>query len=146
MPKYHQGLYLCKNPEKYVGDVAKIVYRSSWERKFMIYADTNPQVLKWGSEELVIPYMSPVDNRVHRYFPDFIMMVQTNAGLIKKYLVEVKPEAQTLPPVAKRNTKRLYEETKTYAVNTAKWRAAEEFCTKHDLTFMVITEKHLNIK
>lgn len=143
---YIQGIYTCKNPSKYIGDVNKIVYRSSWELKFMIWADTNPQVLNFGSEEIVIPYFSPVDNKIHRYFPDFIMKVSTNSGEIKKYLIEIKPEAQTIAPVVKRNSKRLYEETKTFAVNSAKWAAADQFCIKNDLTFLIITERHLNLK
>ena len=112
----------------------------------MIWADSNSQVLQWGSEELVIPYISPVDQKIHRYFPDFIMKVATNTGIIKKYLIEIKPEAQTRPPIPKRNTKRLYEETAAYAVNTSKWQAAEAFCLKHDLTFVIITEKSLGLK
>ena len=106
--KYYKGKFKPKNPEKYVGDTSNIVYRSSWELKFMIYCDTNPNVLQYASEEIFIPYVSPVDNKVHRYFPDFLMKVKKADGSISKILVEVKPKSQTKPPVpGKRKTKKL---------------------------------------
>jgi hypothetical protein len=144
MAKYHQGRYTPKNPEKYVGDVNNIVFRSSWEKKFLLWADSNPSVLKYGSEEFVVKYMSPVDMREHRYFVDFVIMVKTRSGEIKKYAVEIKPEAQTLPPVTK-NKKRLLTETMTYAVNQAKWAAADKVCRKIGMEFIVLTEKHLKV-
>ena len=133
MPKYHQGYYIPKNPEKYVGDVSNIYYRSGCERKFMKWADTNPAVLKWNNEEMVVPYISPVDMKPHRYFLDFLIMVQTRSGEIKKFAVEIKPLAQTMPPKApKRQTPRYLTEMATYAVNQAKWEAAESFCKTKD--------------
>lgn len=145
MRNYKQGIYTAKNREKYVGNVDNIVYRSSWELQFMKWADLNPNVLKWNSEEMVVGYISPVDNRQHRYFVDFIVMVKTKTGDIRKYAVEIKPEIQTLPPKQKRNKKRLLEESMTYAVNQAKWAAAHQFCQKRGIEFIVLTEKHLKV-
>ncbi len=131
------------NPQKYVGNVCTITSRSSWETKFMIWCDTNPQVIKWNSEEIIVPYYSPVDNKVHRYFVDFAVMVRNNTGQEKKYLVEIKPEVQTKPPSGNKKTKRLIEETATYLVNSAKWEAADKWAKKQGMEFMVLTERHL---
>ena len=135
------------NPQKYQGDPENIICRSSWERKFCNYCDTNPNILKWASEEFSIPYVSPTDNRVHRYFPDFLIEVKETSGKIKKYVVEVKPAKQTQPPKqGKRITKSFLYEAKTYAVNQAKWKAAVEFCLDNGVEFKIITEKELGIK
>ena len=135
------------NPQKYQGDPENIICRSSWERKFCNYCDTNPNILKWASEEFSIPYVSPADNRVHRYFPDFLIEVKETSGKIKKYVVEVKPSKQTQPPKqGKRVTKSFLYEAKTYAVNQAKWKAAAEFCLDNGVEFKIITEKELGIK
>ena len=142
---YHQSKYIPKNPEKYVGDASNIFSRSSWEYKFMIWADTHPSVIKWNSEECIVPYISPVDNRPHRYFVDFTIMVKDTNGNIRKYLVEIKPKAQTLPPKKRKKTKQYLEELKTYAVNQAKWEAASKVCDRSGYTFMVLTEEHLGI-
>ena len=140
---YKQGKFTPKNPSKYVGDSREIIYRSGWEARVMKWCDENPSVIRWASEELVIPYVSPIDNQVHRYFTDFVIEVQTKSGETKRYVVEVKPHAQTLPPKQKRNKQRLLEELSTYAVNQAKWSAAKEFCRKKNMEFIVITEKEL---
>jgi TnsA endonuclease N terminal len=140
---YKQGLYIPKNPEKYVGDKNNIFYRSGWELKFMKWADANPSVLHWNNEELVVPYISPEDNCKHRYFVDFVVMVKTKNGEIKKYAVEIKPESQTLPPSNRKKTKKYLAEVKTYLINTAKWKAAHNFCEKNGLEFVILTEKHL---
>lgn len=134
-----------KNPEKYVGDVNNIISRSSWETKFLNWCDANPGVLKYASEELVIPYISPVDGKQHRYFVDFMIMVKTRSGEIKKYAVEIKPESQTLPPKKTRNKARYINESATYAINQAKWESASKFCHKSGIDFVVLTEKHLKV-
>lgn len=144
MAKYKQGIFKPTNPGKYAGNVDNIIYRSQWELKMLKWADTHPDVLKYSSEELIIPYISPVDQKQHRYFVDFLIMVKTRSGEIKKYAVEVKPEAQTVPPKT-RNKKRLVTETMTYAVNQAKWKAAEQFCKSKGIDFIVLTEKHLKV-
>lgn len=134
-------------PKKYKGDPNNIICRSSWERKFCHWCDLNENILEWGSEEFFIPYISPVDNRVHRYYPDFIIKVKEQSGKIKTYVIEVKPQRQTVPPKKKsRVTKSFLYEAQTYAVNQAKWKAAEEWCADRLLEFKIITEKELGIK
>ncbi len=88
----YKGKYRPSNPEKYRGDYTNIVYRSLWELKFMKYCDSNENILEWGSEEIVLPYVSPIDNRYHRYFPDFYIKVKERGGKIKKYVIEIKPK------------------------------------------------------
>ena len=146
--KYNQGRFHPQNPQKYKGDIQNIIYRSSWELKFMQWCDRNPNVIEYASEEFCIPYLSPIDGRVHRYFPDFIMKVKEQSGEIKKYIIEIKPKRQTVPPVqtSKKRTRTFINEVKTYAVNEAKWKAAEEWCKDHLLEFKVITEDQLGIK
>lgn len=140
--KYHPSF-----PKKYKGDSTNIICRSSWERKFCRWCDLNENILEWGSEEFYIPYISPVDNRVHRYFPDFIIKVKESTGQIKTYVIEVKPKKQTRPPkTPKRKTKSYLYECKTYAVNQAKWKAAVEFCEDRRIKFKIITEDELGIK
>ncbi len=112
----------------------------------MMWCDKNENVLEWGSEEIVIPYISPVDNRPHRYFPDFYVRARTKTGKTEKYIIEVKPAAQTLPPKkSKRITKRYISEVKTYAVNDAKWKAAKEYCLDRRMKFMILTEHELKV-
>ena len=138
--------YKPSNPQKYKGDYNNIICRSTWERKFCRWCDLNESIISWGSEEFFIPYISPVDNRVHRYFPDFIIKLKENSGKVKTYVIEVKPKKQTVPPVKKtRVTKSFIHETKTYAVNQAKWKAAKEWCDDRLLEFKIITEDELGI-
>ena len=145
--KYHQGRFHPQNPQKYKGDVNNIIYRSSWELKFMQWCDRNENIMEYGSEEFWIPYVSPVDNRVHRYFPDFIIKVKESNEEIKTYVIEVKPKRQTVPPKQKsRVTKSYLYEVQTYAVNQSKWNAADEWCKDHRLEFKVITENELGLK
>lgn len=137
----YQGRYRPSFPQKYKGNPNNVIYRSSWEYKFMKWCDVTPSVLEWGSEEIIIPYISPVDGKRHRYFPDFYVKIQN-----KKYLVEVKPYKQTKEPkTQKRHTKRYINEVVTYAVNQAKWKAATEFCVDNGWEFMLITEKELKV-
>jgi len=139
----YRGIFTPKHPSKYLGNVQNVVYRSLWERHFMKYCDETPGVLRWASEEFFIPYVSPVDGQIHRYFPDFMLEVQSNTGL-KRFVIEVKPKYQTeLPATQKRKTKRYLTEVATYAVNQAKWQAAKEFCQKQGMNFLVLTEEHL---
>ncbi len=143
----YKGKYKPSRPKKYKGDPTNIIYRSLWERKFMKYCDSTTNVLEWGSEELALPYRSPIDNKVHRYFPDFYIKVQENTGQIKKYLIEIKPKKQTLEPkVQKRKTKSYIYEVYEYAKNQAKWKAAKEFCEDRRWEFKILTENELGIK
>lgn len=143
--RYKQGIYVPEYPEKYAGKHGeKISYRSMWEKRVMVWFDRNPNVLFWNSEGVVVPYISPLDGKQHRYFVDFIIKVKTKTGEIKTYGIEVKPSSQCAPPTTK-NKKRLVEETATYAVNKAKWEYAKEFFESRGAAFMVITEKDIGI-
>ena len=134
-------------PSKYKGDPTNIICRSSWERKFCHWCDLSESIIEWGSEEFYIPYLSPVDNRVHKYYPDFIIKLRESSGKIKTYVIEVKPKKQTKPPTKKsRVTKSYIHECMTYEVNQAKWKAAVEFCKDHLIEFKIITEEELGIK
>ena len=143
----YKGKYKPRKPSKYKGDPTNIIYRSMWERKFMMYCDSNANVLEWNSEEIALPYRSPVDNRVHRYFPDFYVKLKENGGKIKRMLIEVKPLKQTMKPKKpKRKTKGYIYEIYEYAKNQAKWEAAQNFCEDRNWEFKVMTERELGIK
>ena len=119
-------------------------YRSLWERRFMVYCDNNPNILEWGSEEIIIPYKSPLDKKVHRYFPDFFIKYKNSSGKIIREIIEVKPKRHLSPPKEpKRKTKRYLGEVNTYIINQAKFKAAEEFCKDRKLGFRILTEEHL---
>ena len=134
-------------PKKYKGDPTNIIYRSLWERKFMVYCDNNPSIIEWQSEEFCIPYRSPVDNKIHRYFPDFFIKYKDIGGKIKSSLIEIKPMRQcSPPPKPKRQTKKYLNEAFEYAKNQAKWRAAQDYCADRRWEFKVMTEKELGIK
>jgi hypothetical protein len=140
----YSGKYVPKNRHKYRGDINNIVWRSSWELRFLKYLDTNDAVIEYASEEIVVPYISPIDNKPHRYYVDFFVKMKRPDGTIKQYLVEVKPAAQTIQPKKpKRITESYIQAVNTYLVNKAKWKAAELFCEKYGLEFMVLTEYQL---
>ena len=142
----YRGRYIPTYPKKYKGDPSNIIYRSLWERKFMVYCDRNDRILEWGSEEFFIPYRSPLDGKIHRYFPDFYVKVKTKQNTIKKWVVEVKPKAQTRPPsTPKRKTKKYITEVRNYAINDAKWKNAIEYCNDRNMEFIIITEDELGI-
>jgi len=139
--------YKPTNPQKYTGNPNNIICRSSWERKFCQWCDRKDNVISWASEEISIPYVSPKDNRIHRYYPDFLIKVKEYNNKIQTYVVEVKPKKQTLPPKPrKRITKSYIYECTTYAVNQAKWKAANEFCKDNRINFKIVTEDELGIK
>jgi hypothetical protein len=143
----YKGKYRPTNPKKYKGDPTNVIYRSLWERKFMCYCDLNDNILEWGSEEFFIPYRSPLDNRVHRYFPDFYIKYKKSNGSICRSIIEVKPDKQTRPPKKpKRQTKGYIYEVTQYVKNEAKWDAAKEFCKDRLWEFRIFTEKELGIK
>lgn len=143
----YKGKFKPKNPKKYKGDPTGIIYRSLWELKVMKYLDDNRNVLEWCSEELAIPYISPVDNRPHRYFPDFIVVMLTPDGTTKTVMIEVKPKAQTKEPkIPTKKTRRYLTEVMTWGVNQAKWKAAQEYCLDRQWEFKLITEIELGIK
>ena len=144
--KYHQGKFKPKNPSKYKGDPTNIVYRSGWEMKLMMYLDKHQDVIWWQSEELFIPYRSPVDNKLHRYFVDFVAKVKKSDGRIETIMIEVKPAKQTIAPNKPKNPSKKYiSEVFTYGINSAKWKAAESYCKDRGWVFQIFTEKELGI-
>lgn len=144
--KTYKGKFRPKNPSKYKGDVTNIVYRSLWELRFMKWCDLNSSVQEWGSEIVIVPYVSPIDKKVHRYFVDFYVKIKNKKGLVEKYLIEIKPERFTKPPqIPARKTKKFIDEVFQYGVNEAKWKAAFEFCADRNMKFMILTEKDLGI-
>jgi hypothetical protein len=143
----YKGRYRVTFPAKYKGDITDVVYRSGWELKFMRWCDLNSSILEWGSETVIIPYKSPVDNKIHRYFVDFYIKVKEKDGAIKKYLIEIKPEKYTKPPeIPEKKTKKFIEEVFTYGVNQSKWKQANEYCKDRGMKFLILTEKDLGIK
>jgi hypothetical protein len=141
----YRGKFLPKNPLKYAGDATNIIWRSTWERRVMEWLDKSENVIYWASEELVIRYYNPLDNKIHRYFPDFIVKIKRKDGTVMTHVIEVKPEYQTKQPTQKRKTKRFLEEQTTYIINQSKWKAATEFCKDRGWIFQVLTEKDLGI-
>ena len=142
----YKGKYKPRFPKKYKGNPTKIIYRSSWELKFMRYCDSNQNILEWGSEEFCLPYKSPLDNRIHRYFPDFYIKVRESTGIIKKMIIEVKPKRQCMEPKKpKRKTRGYIYEVREYVKNQAKWKAAEEYCIDRGFEFKILTENELGI-
>lgn len=141
----YSGRFIPENPKKYNGDPSNIIWRSTWEFRVMKYLDQNPSVIWWSSEELPIKYYSPIDNKIHRYFPDFIVKLKRRDGTVMTYVLEVKPEHQTKQPTQKKKTKRYIEESMTYVINQSKWKAATEFCKDHGWEFKILTEKDLGI-
>ena len=142
----YKGTFKPKNPDKYKGDPTKIIYRSRWELMVMQKLDAHPDVIQWSSEEVVIPYVSPIDNRYHRYFMDFYMKRKNKEGKIEEILIEVKPFAQTKPPMVQNKVSRRYiTEVQTWGVNSAKWKAAQEYCKDRGWQFQIITEKELGL-
>lgn len=143
----YKGRYRVINPSKYRGEINNVIYRSLWELKFMKWCDGNLAILEWGSETIIIPYISPIDKKVHRYFVDFFIKVLDKTGKIQKYLIEIKPEKFTKPPsIPKRKTKQFIDEVFQYGVNEAKWKAAFEYCEDRKMKFMILTEKDLGIQ
>lgn len=141
---YKQGFFKPKHPEKYKGDASNIVYRSGWEKRVMDWCDSNSSIVSWSSEEVIIPYRSPVDNKLHRYFVDFYVEAYDRNGVKQTYLLEVKPKQQTQEPAPqKKRTKKYINEVFTWGVNQAKWKAAEEYCKDRGWQFRVITEADL---
>lgn len=138
---FKQGKFVPRFPEKWVNPTG-IVYRSGLERKYFRYLESRKEVVAIASEEFYIPYISPVDNKEHRYFVDLI--VKTSNG--QTWVVEIKPESQTIAPKKTKRKKEstFLQEAITYEINSAKWKAAEMFCRKHGYVFLIATEKDLN--
>ena len=143
----YKGKYRVKNYRKYKGDPTSVVFRSLWEKKFMEYCDLTENISQWQSEEFWIPYKSPLDNKVHRYFPDFFIKYRDALGKTRNVVIEVKPAKQLKMPKKnpKKRTKSWAYEVQTYVVNQAKWKAAESYCADRKYEFRIMTEKELGI-
>ena len=143
----YQGKFKPRHVKKYKGDPTQIVYRSLWEKKFMEYCDLTESVDQWQSEEFWIPYKNPLDNRVHRYFPDFFIKYKDKSGKKRSVVIEVKPKRQVKEPKRnpKRKTQAWYYEVKAWVVNQAKWNAAKSYCADSKYEFKIMTEDDLGI-
>lgn len=144
----YQGRFRAKNPGKYKGDAYNIVYRSSYELKLMMKLDEHPDILKWSSEEHIVPYRDPISGRKRRYFPDFVVEKYNKyKGKKETVMIEVKPKHQTVEPKPqKQRSKRYVNEVYAWGVNKAKWNAAEEYCKDRGWRFIIMTEEELGIK
>lgn len=147
----YKGFFKPKNPSRYKGDPTNIIYRSSWELKLMSYLDVHPDIIEWSSEEFCIPYISPIDKKIHRYFPDFRVKKRNAEGIIETVVIEVKPKNQIIPPTViktktNKPTKKYIREVMTYGVNEAKWKAAESYCADRKWKFILMSETELGIK
>ncbi len=138
----HKGKYTVKNIGKYKGDFQNVFYRSSWELKCMNFFDLNESIEQWSNEEIAIPYKSPFDGKVHRYFPDFLVEFTDKNGNKKTWLVEVKPKKYLKEPPAnpKRKSKEWEYKVREYIRNQAKWDAAKKYCEERGLEFVILTE------
>ena len=142
MARFVQGLYTPKHPEKYIGDITKIRYMSSWELSMHSFLDNNSNILRWSSEGFRIKYIKPTDHKVHHYLPDYYIEYIDKTGNLRKVVAEVKPHKQTVKSRSKNPQTKLYEDV-TRAINLAKWEAASQFCRLNGFEFQIITEKHL---
>lgn len=142
--KFRQGVYKPKNQQKYIGKESP-VYRSGWELKFFRWCDDNVNVVEWASESVIIPYVSPLDGKVHRYYTDGVVAIREGDKIVK-YIIEIKPSAQVVPPKPgkKRKTTMVYENSR-FIQNQAKWSAAREWCKKKNYSFLILTEKELGL-
>jgi hypothetical protein len=140
----YKGKYTVRFPQKYKGDPTKVTYRSGLELKFMRYCELHRDVLEWSSEEVVVQYRSPLDNKVHRYFTDFYVKRRLPDGSVIENIIEVKPLSQCQPPKGTRRTRRLLVETQTWAVNLAKWKAAKQYAEARGWKFIVLTDREIN--
>ena len=145
MSKRYKGKFKILNPKKYMGNPTNIIYRSLMELRFMRQCDKSDKILQWSSEEIAIPYISPIDNKKHRYFPDFL--IQTTKEWV---LIEVKPQIQTKPPkkilmenVTLKKRRRYVKAVQTWLVNEAKWKAAKKVCKAKGWRWDIMTEKQL---
>ena len=136
----YSGKYRPQNPDKYVGDVKNIVYRSLWERSTFKWLDQNSSIVRWNSEDVKIKYLCETDNRIHTYYMD--LWFQTDEG--KTFIVEIKPKGQTqVPKKPQRQTRRYIKESLTYVKNRSKWKAAEEYAADRGWHFEIWTEDTL---
>ena len=145
--KYKQGVFTPNNKHKCTTQVC--IYRSGLELSYMRFLDSNRNIVSWGSEKIIIPYIKPIDGKMHRYFIDFNFTVKDVKGELHKFLIEVKPEKQCKPPNTKnrKNKNTVLKEQVTYATNIAKWNAAKNWAEKNGYKFTIVTENDIkNLK
>jgi hypothetical protein len=145
---FKQGFFQPLNPKKYKGNSRNIAYRSGWELKVMVWLDRNPNIIEWSSEEVVVPYRNPFDNTIHRYFPDFLVKMNTING-IETFLIEVKPESQIQPPKPPKNknklTKAYIQASQMHIINQTKWEYAKAYCKSRGYKFTTLNEYDIGI-
>ena len=146
--KYRQGYFKPKNPNKYKGDITQIIYRSGWEFKFLKFCDENSMVIEYSSEPLAIDYWNSVDKKQSKYWIDGWMKTKNKDGIIKEWLIEIKPNKFIKPPsspkrLTEKQTLNYIRHTKAYLINTDKFRAAKAWATAHNMKFGIITENFL---
>ena len=146
--EYRSGKYEPRNPEKYIGDIHNIIYRSSWEHRFCTYCDTNELILKWSSEPIAIDYYNPLDKKDHKYNVDFYIKVLKESGEEQDWIIEIKPEKQTKKPIYEGvNTlsklKSYNRNLQIWITHQAKFKAAKEWALKRGFKFGVIDENFL---
>lgn len=162
--KYQQGYFTPTNSEKYRGDSSKIIFRSSWELRFMNWVDLHPNISKWSSEPVAIKYNNPCaklvngqyTSAVHNYYVDFFITV-TKENTIQSWLIEIKPGMQVptteqMMRLSKMITEgnktdkkinRYNHELKTLLVNRAKFLAAKKFAEDRGCKFAICDENFL---
>ena len=139
----YKSIFKPKHPKKYIGDSSNIICRSNWEREFCNYCDSNKNIVTWASEEFCIPYRSPIDRKMHRYFQEF--WVEKDNG--EQLVIEVKPKQHLVPPKKpKRQTVKYLREMRTFAVNQRKFEVAQEYCKNKGMKFQIMTQDELGIK
>lgn len=136
---FKQGKYKLRHPEKYKGNPNNVRFLSSWELRAFEFFDNNPFVLEWSSQEIIIPYIKPTDNKVHKYYPDIWVKFKDNTGKIHEEIIEIKPKQQTKQP--RKNSKYYLTEQITLAINVAKWKARERYCKQRNINFRIVTEE-----
>lgn len=146
MANYVQGFYKPQNPQKYIGDLNQIIFRSSWELRAFKWADGSSNIIEWSSEPFPIKYFDSSTNKMRRYFPDLFIRVMDKSGELKTYIIEIKPEKQTKPPKkGRKKTSTYLNEVATYEKNLSKWNQAKQFCESNNIIFKILTEKELGI-
>ena len=146
----YSGKYTIKNPAKYNGDPKNIRYDSLWERQICVDLDNSNEVLSWSREPFAIPYYSPVDHQIHKYFVDFWVKKKNSKNKEQEiFLIEVKPFAQCVEPKPKttkrgKPTKQFISEAITWSINSSKWKALANFCEEKGWKFVILNEKNYN--
>lgn len=147
----YSGRFKPTNPAKYKGDPTTIIFRSLLELKAFRWLDGHDDIITWNSEEVIIPYYDPVKGKRRRYFMDVYVKRRDVKGVIEEMLIEIKPQSQTVPPkplkesMTRKQKRRKVKEVATWATNSAKWKAAKEFCKKNGWKFIILNEKDLGV-